>query len=48
MFYLNAMKLKINNSRIFGKFTIMWQLNHNNLNNQFVQEKNHKINYRIL
>lgn len=37
-FYLNRMKLEINNKKKFGEFTIMWQLN-NNLNTQLVQEE---------
>lgn len=35
---INGMKLEINNSRKFGEFTIIWQLN-SNLNNQLSQEE---------
>ena len=41
-FSLSWMKLEIKNIREFGKFKIKWQLNNNILNNQLVQEKNHK------
>ena len=44
MFYNHdGMKLEINNRRKFGKFTNMWKLNNTLLNNQWVKEKNNKL-----